>query len=144
MLMHSNFIRINQIFTIRLFTWPMAMCSPWWVSTGSTNRQKYFLPTCLSVTPPSRLKYQSSFCTIRYSKAVYQMVKLATISTALKPSTYNLFFLDNWKCLLFCPDTDAALYTFQRNLKVQQNFILHTLILCFSQFYTLFNVLPEF
>lgn len=116
--MHSNFIPTKQVITLRWFTWPMAMCSPWRVSTGSTNRQKYFFPTCLSVTPTSRLKNQSSFCAIRYSKAIYQMVKLATVSAALQPSTFDLFFLDNWKCLLFCSDTDAALYTFQRNLKL--------------------------
>jgi hypothetical protein len=67
------------------------MRSPWWVSTGSTNWQKNFFPACLSVPPTSGLKYQSSFCTIRYSKAVYQMVKLATVSTALQ--THHIWLI---------------------------------------------------
>jgi len=66
----------------------MTVCLPWWVSAGMTDWQKYFFPASLSVPPTSRLQYQSSFCTVRYGKAVYQMVKLATISTALQPNIY--------------------------------------------------------
>jgi hypothetical protein len=82
-LTNSNFILTNQAVTIIWFTWPVAMCSPWWVSTGSTNWQKYFFPACLPVTPTSGLEYQSPLRTISYSKAIYQMVKLATVSTTL-------------------------------------------------------------